>query len=60
MSDEKKPSVFEMQMEINEMLGKRIDLTDKWLSEMTGVVKVITERLLVLENAGCACKKGEM
>lgn len=59
MSEEKKPSVFEMQMEINQLLSDRLDLIVKWNSELNAIVKTLSERLVALEG-DCACKKGEM
>lgn len=59
MSEEKKPSVFEMQMEINQLLSDRLDLIVKWNSELNTIVKALSERVIALEG-GCACKKGEM
>jgi hypothetical protein len=60
MSEEKKPSVFEMQMKNNDLLGQRLDVTHKWVSELTEVVKTLAARVVALEQEDCARKKGEM
>jgi hypothetical protein len=60
MSEDKKPSVFEMQMEINKLTNERIDLQLKFNKEVLETVKTISARLVALEQEGCACKKGEM
>jgi hypothetical protein len=60
MSEEKKPSVVEMQMEINRLLGERVDLLVTWNKSLTDIVKSLTERVVALESGECACKKGEM
>ena len=60
MSEEKELSAFEMQMQINDLLGQRLDVTHKWVSELTDVVKTLVARVVVLEEQGCACKRGEM
>lgn len=60
MSEEKKvPSVTEMQMEINRLLGERVDLLVTWNKSLTEIVKSLTERVVALES-GCACEKGAM
>ena len=60
MSEEKKvPSVTEMQMEINRLLGERVDLLVTWNKSLTDIVKSLTERVIALEG-GCNCKAGEM
>jgi ppGpp synthetase/RelA/SpoT-type nucleotidyltranferase len=60
MSEKKELSAFEMQMQINDLLGQRLDVTHKWVSELTEVVKTLAARVVALEQQGCACKKGEM
>jgi hypothetical protein len=47
-------------MQINDLLGERLDVTHKWVSELTEVVKTLAARVVALEQEGCACKKGEM
>ena len=59
MSEDKKPSVAEMQMEINRLLGERVDLLVTWNKSLTDIVKSLTERVIALEG-GCNCKAGEM
>jgi hypothetical protein len=60
MSEKKDLSVFEVQMKINDLLGQRLDVTHKWVSELTEVVKTLAARVVALEQEDCACKKGEM
>jgi hypothetical protein len=60
MSEDKKPSVFEMQMEINKLTNERIDLQLKFNKEVLETVKTLSARLVALEQEVCACKKGEM
>jgi len=59
MSEEKKPSVFEMQMELNKLANDRIDLLVKWNQELTEIVKLLASRVDAMDS-GCACKKAEM
>ena len=59
MSEDKVPSVWDMQMEMNKMTNDRVDLLLKWNQELTEIVKTISERLVALEG-GCDCKAGEM
>ena len=59
MSEDKVPSLFEMQMEINKMTNERIDLQLKFNQEVLETVKTISARLVALES-DCDCKKGEM
>jgi hypothetical protein len=59
MSEDKVPSVWDMQMEMNKMTNDRVDLLLKWNQELTEIVKTISERLVALEG-GCDCKDGEM
>jgi len=59
MSEDKKPSVFEMQMEINKMTNERIDLQGRFNQEVLEILKQISARLVALEGA-CGCKDGEM
>jgi hypothetical protein len=60
MSEKKEMSAFEMQMQINDLLGQRLDVTHKWVAELTEVVKALVARVVVLEQQGCSCKDGEM
>jgi hypothetical protein len=60
MSEKKELSAFEMQMQINDLLGQRLNVTHKWVSELTEVVKALVARVVALEQEGCSCKKGEM
>ena len=59
MSEDKKPSVFEMQMEMNKMTNERIDLQGRFNQEVLEILKTISVRLVALEGA-CDCKAGEM
>ena len=59
MSEDKKMSVFEMQMEINKMTNERIDLQGRFNQEVLEILKTISARLVALEGA-CDCKAGEM
>jgi hypothetical protein len=55
MSEEKELSPFEMQMQINDLLGQRLDVTHKWVSELTEVVKALAARVVAFEQEDCAC-----
>ena len=59
MSEDKKPSVWDMQIEMNDMVNGRVDLLVKWNQELTEMVKLLSERVVALEG-GCNCKAGEM
>ena len=59
MSEDKVPSLFEMQMEINKMTNERIDLQLKFNQEVLETLKTISARLIALEGV-CNCKAGEM
>lgn len=59
MSEDKVPSLFEMQMEINKMTNERIDLQVKFNQEVLETLKTISARLIALEGV-CNCKAGEM
>ena len=60
MSEDKKvPSVWDMQIEMNNMVNGRVDLLVKWNQELTEIVKSLSERVVALEG-GCACDKGAM
>ena len=59
MSEDKVPSLFEMQMEINKMTNERIDLQLKFNQEVLETLKTISARLIALE-AAYNCKAGEM
>lgn len=60
MSEEKKPSVFEMQIEMNQLISDRVDLLVKWNQELTEIVKLLTQRVTALDAKKCGCKDGEM
>jgi hypothetical protein len=59
MSEEKKPSVFEIQMQMNQLMNDRVDLLVKWNQELTEIVKLLTTRVTTMDQ-GCPCKKAEM
>lgn len=59
MSEDKKPSVWDMQIEMNQMVNDRVDLLVKWNQELTEIVKLLSERVGALEG-DCGCKAGEM
>ena len=48
MSERRTP--FQIQIELNEVLGQRIDLLDKWCSELLAVVKELSKRVAELEQ----------
>ena len=59
MSEDKVPSVWDMQIEMNKMVNDRVDLLVKWNQELTEIVKTLSARVIALEG-GCGCKAGEM
>lgn len=60
MSEENKvPSVWDMQIEMNKMVNDRVDLLVKWNQELTTIVRELSERVIALDG-GCNCKAGEM
>lgn len=60
MSENKLPSVFEIQMEMNKLLNDRVDLLVKWNQELTEIVKLLTQRVTAIDAKKCGCKDGEM
>lgn len=60
MSEKKEPSVFEVQMQLNDLVNKRVDLLVKWNQELTEIVKLLTQRVTALDAKRCGCKDGEM
>jgi hypothetical protein len=59
MSEEKKLSVFEIQLEMNQLMNDRVDLLVKWNQELTEIVKLLTTRVTSMDHI-CNCKSGEM
>jgi hypothetical protein len=47
MPEKRKP--FEIQIELNEMISKRIDLNDQWLGKLTQAVKEMSQTIAVLK-----------
>lgn len=61
MSEENKvPSVWDMQIEMNKMTNDRVDLLVKWNQELTEIVKLLTQRVTAIDAGKCGCKDGEM